>query len=188
MTAYSQIGKAVGRVEGPDKVKGVTVYPADVKLPGMLVGKCLRSPFPYARIVSIDTTAASELSGVHAVLTAADIPDVLVGRALRDFPPLARDVVRFAGQKVAAVAADSIECADEALALIDVEYEELAGVFDVHDARAADAPVLHPDFESYRGSAECERSAANDIAHASWSKGDVAAGFAAAELVFEHTF
>jgi CO/xanthine dehydrogenase Mo-binding subunit len=188
MTAYSQIGKAVGRVEGPDKATGATLYPADVKLPGMLVGKCLRSPFPYARIVSIDVSAARELDGVHAILTAADIPDRLVGRGLRDFPPLAREVVRFAGQKIAVVAADSIELADEALALIDVEYEELPGVFDVLAARAPDAPVLHPNFETYLGGVESERDSANDIGHASWSKGDVASGFAAADRVIEHSF
>jgi CO/xanthine dehydrogenase Mo-binding subunit len=187
-TSYTQIGKAVGRAEGPDKATGATLYPADVKLPGMLVGKCLRSPFPHARIVSIDSAAARKLSGVHAVLSAADIPDRLVGRALRDFPPLACDLVRFAGQKVVVVAADSIELADEALGLIDVEYEELPGVFSVLDARRTDAPVLHPEFDSYLGGAESQRDSANDIGHSCWSKGDVASGFASADLVFEHSF
>jgi len=188
MTTYSQIGQHIGRVEGPDKVTGTTIYPADVKLPGMLVGKCLRSPFPYARIVSIDTSAAREAPGVHAVLTAEDVPDTLVGRALRDLPQLARGVVRFAGEKVAVVAADSIEQAEEALSLIDVEYEEMDGVFDVIEARTSDAPVLHPDFDSYQGGKQSERLCANDIGHSSWSKGDVEAGFAAADQIFEHTF
>ncbi|MCB1742786.1 MAG: xanthine dehydrogenase family protein molybdopterin-binding subunit, partial [Gammaproteobacteria bacterium] len=188
MTSYSQIGKAVGRAEGPKKVSGATLYPADVKLPGMLVGRCLRSPYPHARIVSIDVDAARALPGVHAVLTAQDLPDVRVGRGLRDFPPLARDVVLFAGQKVAAVAATTAEIAEEALALIDVDYEELPAVFDVLAARQPDAPVLHPDLLSYQGLADCERAAGNDIAHACWSRGDVEAGFAEADVVVEHTF
>ena len=188
MSEYTQIGKPVGRAEGPDKVTGNTLYPADLKLPGLLVGKCLRSTMPHARIASIDVSAARALPGVHAVLTAADLPDVRVGRALCDLPPLASKVVRFVGEKVAAVAAENIEIAIDALALIDVEYEELSAVFDVSEARASDAPELHPEFLSYAGRAEFERGSANDVAHASWRKGDVEAGFAAADLVFEHTF
>ena len=79
------------------------MYPADINLPGTLVGKCLRSPYAYARILSIDASAARRVPGVHAVLTGFDIPEMLVGRSFRDMPVLARDVVRFAGQKVAAV-------------------------------------------------------------------------------------
>ncbi|MGK0168895.1 MAG: CO/xanthine dehydrogenase Mo-binding subunit [Gammaproteobacteria bacterium] len=188
MTTYSQIGKPLGRAEGPAKVTGATLYPADVKLPGMLIGKCLRSPFPHARIISIDTGQAQLVPGVHAVLTAADLPSSLVGRALRDFPPLARDVVLFAGQKVAAVAADTREIADEALSLIDVEYEELPGIFDVLEARAPSAPVLHPQFDTYEGRSDFEKQSPNDVAHMRWNHGDVEAGFAAADLVIEHTF
>ena len=86
-SSYNTIGRSVGRAEGPAKVTGQAIYPADVNLPGTLVGKCLRSPFPYAKIVSIDAdsvAAARRLPGVHAVLTAADIPPHLVGRMLRE--------------------------------------------------------------------------------------------------------
>ena len=115
---YATIGQPVGRAEGPEKVTGAAVYPADINLPGTLVGKCLRSPYAYARIRSIDASAARRVPGVHAVLTGFDIPEMLVGRFLRDMPTLARDVVRFVGQKVAAVAADDADAAEEALQLL----------------------------------------------------------------------
>src|SRR5919197_2785813 len=116
-TPYATIGQPVGRAEGPEKVSGAAVYPADINLPGTLIGKCLRSPYPHARIKSIDTSAARQVPGVHAVLTGFDIPDLLVGRMLRDIPILARDVVRFVGQKVAAVGAGDGDNAEEALSL-----------------------------------------------------------------------
>lgn len=188
MTKYSQIGKSVGRAEGPDKVTGRTEYPSDVKLEGMLVGRCVRSPFPYARVIAVDCKAALALPGVRAILTAEDLPAVQVGRALRDFPPLASDHVLFAGQKVVAIAADSREIADEAITLVDVEYEELEGVFDLLQAQAPDAPVLHPNYLSYEGRGEFERVSLNDVAHARWSHGDVEEGFALADLVVENTF
>lgn len=153
-TPYATIGQPVGRAEGPEKVSGTALYPADISLPGILVGKCLRSPYPYARIKSIDATAARRVPGVHAVLTGFDIPDLLVGRMLRDIPILARDVVRFVGQKVAAVAAEDADSAEEALSLIEVDYEELTPVLDPIAAMQPDAPTLHPNFMSYSGRAE----------------------------------
>jgi CO/xanthine dehydrogenase Mo-binding subunit len=187
-TSYATIGQPVGRAEGPEKVTGTAVYPADVNLPGTLVGKCLRSPYAYARIVSIDASAARKLPGVHAVLTGFDIPETLVGRFLRDIPVLARDVVRFVGQKVAAVAADDVDIAEAALNLIEVEYEALTPVLDPLEAMRPDAPVLHPNFSSYRGRVEEPQEHPNISAHAVWKHGDLDAGFAEAEMVFEHTF
>ncbi len=187
-TAPDTIGREIGRADGPDKVTGRGRYPADIHLPGMLVGKCLRSPYPYARIASIDVCEARRLPGVHAVLTGADLPEMLVGRALRDIPVLARDVVRFAGQKVAAVAADSLGIAEEALSLIEVEYEELEPVLDPLAAMAPDAPTLHPDFAQYVGRVEGEQEHPNVTAHARWHNGDVERGFAEADRVFEHEF
>ena len=184
----AQIGHAVGRAEGPAKVTGAAQYPADVRRPGMLVGRCLRSPFAHARIVAIDTRAARTLPGVHAVLTGADLPPVLVGRFLRDLPVLARERVLFVGQKVAAVAAETNDIAEQALALIEVAYEELDAVFDPFAAMLADAPVLHPDFDSYVGRADGRRAAPNIVASAHWGKGDIEAGFAASHRVIEHTF
>ncbi|MCZ6873686.1 MAG: xanthine dehydrogenase family protein molybdopterin-binding subunit [bacterium] len=187
-TVYDTIGQPVGRAEGPGKVTGKALYPADINLPGTLAGKCLRSPYPYARIVSIDASEARKLPGVHVVLTAFDIPDTLVGRFLCDIPVLARDVVRFAGQKVAAVAADDMDIAEQALSLIEVEYEALTPVLDPIDALQPDAPILHPDFASYVGRVDAPQEHPNMTAHASWEKGDIEQGFAAADLVFEHTF
>ena len=187
-TTTRAIGQSVVRGEGPDKVTGKSLYAADVTLPGMLWGKALRSPFPHARIVSIDTEQAMAVPGVHAVITAADLPDSLVGRRLRDLPVLARDVVRFVGEKVAAVAAETQEAVEEALLLIDVEYEELPAVFDAHEAMEPDAPTLHPDMSGYEGLPQPESDINNVFAHITWGQGDVEQGFAQADLVFEHTF
>ena len=187
-TTTRAIGQSVVRGEGPDKVTGKSIYAADVSLPGMLWGKVLRSPFPHARIVSIDTAQAKAVPGVHAVITAADLPESLVGRRLRDMPVLARDVVRFAGEKVAAVAAETEEAAEEALLLIDVEYEELPAVFDAHEAMESDAPTLHPAMSGYEGLPQPESDINNVFAHITWGQGDVDEGFAEADLVFEHTF
>ena len=151
MAQFVAIGKPVGRVEGEAKVTGAARYAADVNLPGMLWAKYLRSPVPHARIVRIDASRAAAVPGVQAVLTGADVPDRLWGRWLKDMPVLARDVVRFVGEKVAAVAAESPEAAEEALALIDVEYEELPPVFDPLEAVREEAVRLHPDMRSYEG-------------------------------------
>ena len=188
MVSYAAIGQSVARGEGADKVTGRSVYAADVSLPGMLWGQALRSPFPHARIVSIDVSRARAAPGVRAVLTAADLPAALVGRRLRDMPVLARDVVRFVGEKVAAVAADDPAAAEEALLLIDVEYEELPPVFDASNAMSPDAPALHPAMSDYAGLPQPESGINNVFAHITWGQGDVAQGFAAADLVFEHSF
>lgn len=187
-TPYATIGQPIGRAEGPEKVSGAAVYPADINLPGTLVGKCLRSPFAHARIVSIDASAARQVPGVHAVLTGFDIPDLLVGRMLRDMPILARDVVRFVGQKVVAVAADDADIAEEALSLIEVEYEELTPVLDPLEALQPNAPILHPKFQSYEGRSPRPQEHPNLVDHNAWRKGDVEQGFAEADYVFEHTF
>jgi CO/xanthine dehydrogenase Mo-binding subunit len=187
-TPYATIGQPVGRAEGPEKVSGAAVYPADINLPGTLVGKCLRSPYPHARIVSIDASAARRVPGVHAVLTGFDIPDLLVGRMLRDMPILARDVVRFVGQKVAAVAADDADIAEEALTLIEVEYEELTPVLDLLEALEPSAPILHPNFPTYSGRSNRPQEHPNLVDHNTWRKGDIEQGFAEADYVFEHTF
>ena len=112
MTTYAVVGKPVTREDGPEKVSGQTCYSGDLILPGMLWGKVLRSPFPHARIVHIDTSGASKLPGVHAVLTGRDLAGMLVGRTLRDTPLLAQEKVRFVGEKVAAVAADDVDTAE----------------------------------------------------------------------------
>src|SRR5437879_2265628 len=123
--AQSIIGAGVGRVEGAEKVSGQAVYAADVHLPDALWGKILRTPYPHARIVSIDTSKARNVEGVRAVVTGKDEPDHYVGKSIRDIPVLCWDKVRYIGDKVAAVAAETREAAEEAVGLIEVQYEGL---------------------------------------------------------------
>ncbi len=186
---YNAVGKAIGRVEGPAKVTGVATYSADIRLPGMIWGKALRSPLPHARIVHIETSAAERLPGVLAVLTANDLPDLLIGRRVYDMPVLARDRVRFIGEKVAIIAAENPDLAEEALALIEVEYDELPAVFEAQEAMKADAPLLHPQYRLYpHAPAKYFSDIPNVHSHVTWQLGDVERGFGEAAQVFEHTF
>ncbi len=187
-TTYRELGKSAARKDGPEKVTGGAEYTVDVALPGMLWGRALRSPYPHARIVSIDTSQAEALPGVHAVLTGDHdlVKGVRIGRRLYDVPVLAQGTALFIGDKVVAVAAESKDLADAALDLIEVEYEELPVVADVRSARAGDAPVLHPDLNSYEGlPAQVEGRHLNLFAHQVWDKGDVEAGFADADVIVE---
>ncbi|MBI4200267.1 MAG: xanthine dehydrogenase family protein molybdopterin-binding subunit [Chloroflexi bacterium] len=154
----------------------------------MLWGKTLRSPLPHARILRVDTSRARRLAGVHAVLTGADIPDVRVGRRMRDMPVLTRDKVRFLGEKVAAVAAADEDVAEEALELIDVEYEELPAVFDALEALQPGAPIVHEGINAYEGLAQPVQEPTNLFSQLVWTRGDIREGFARADMVFEHTF
>ncbi len=182
------VGKSILRGEGPDKVSGTALFTADVVRPGMLWGKVLRSPFPSAKILSIDTSRAEAATGVLAVVTAKDLPDSRVGRLLRDMPVLARDRVRFIGEKVATVAADTLEAAEEALLLIDVEYERTTPVFDPFRAMETSAPTLHPELTSYEGLPQPPSKVNNVLAHNIWGKGDIDQGVSESDLIFEHTF
>ena len=182
------IGRPIGRMEGPDKVTGQAKYVRDLSRPNALIARCLRSPVPYARIRKIDATTARNLPGVHGVITGFDIPDVLVGRVIRDIPVLPRDLVRFVGQKVAAVAAESQEIAEEALLLIDVEYEELPAVFSVQEAMAPGAPILHPNYNDYEGKPAPQEAPGNLVLRLHFEVGNVEVGFAEADYVYEHTF
>ena len=188
MAQFLAIGKPVGRVEGEAKVTGAARYAADVLLPGLLWAKCLRSPLPHARIVRIDTARAAALPGVHAVITAADLPNRLWGRWLKDMPVLARDRVRFVGEKVAAVAAEDPDIAEEALNRIEVEYEELPAVFDPLEAVKETAPLLHPELHTYQGLPQPVAQVPNCHSHQVWTKGDIAEGFRQAARIFEHVF
>ena len=179
----------MGRVEGPSKVTGEARYTADILLPGMIWGKVLRSPLPHAKIVSIDTREAEQMPGILAVLTAKDLPDLLTGRLVYDMPVLAIDRVRFIGEKVAVVAAEDPDMAEDALASIDVEYEEMPAVFDAHEAMRSEAPLLHPDYRSYAHAPEKFFSDIPNVhSHVTWELGDIDKGFALAKQVFEHTF
>ncbi|MCB2188695.1 MAG: molybdopterin-dependent oxidoreductase [Deltaproteobacteria bacterium] len=176
------IGASLPRLDGRQKVTGQALYADDLTLPGALVGALLRSPLPHARIKRIDVKKARALKGVKDVIIGADTPQVSFGN-WRLFPqtqdelPLAVDKVRFVGDEVAAVAAIDRETAEKALALIEVEYEELPAVYDVEEAIAAGASLLHEGCPG--GNVSLDRKI---------SYGDLAEGFKKAHLVLENTF
>ncbi len=137
---FSVVGKRVQRVEGFDKVTGDSEYIADIYLPGMLVGKVLRSPYPHARIRHIDTSKAEKLPGVRAVVTAEDTIKRPWGAFFADQYILSVGKTRYVGEEVAAVAAIDPDIAEEAIDLIEVDWEPLAGVFDAEEAMKDGAP------------------------------------------------
>lgn len=181
----SLIGKSPLRPDAFEKVTGGKGFPVNVKLPGMLHGKILRSPYPHARIRRIDASAAAKLPGVKAVLTPADCPQrkytpvyfvpTDAGSMVQDMLIMS-DTVRWAGQPVAAVAATSLRIAEEALALIEVDYEELPTVFDPEEAMKPGAPVLH------------EHAPDNVAVRPAMGFGDLDKGFAEADHVFEGVY
>jgi len=144
--SHQWIGKPVARPDAFGKVTGETRYMSDLKLPGMLWGKILRSPYAHALIKSINTAKAKEVEGVHAVVTHEDVPGLnAYGAIVQDQPVFCKDKVRFIGDFVAGVAAETKEIADKALELIEVEYELLPGVFDVEEGAKEEAPKVHEE-------------------------------------------
>ena len=182
------VGKPTPRVEGELKVTGKALYSADLTLPDSLWGKCLRSPIAYGRIKRIDTSKALKVPGVKAVVTGQDVAGLRIGRCIYDTPVVADGVVRFIGEKVAAVAAETRLAAEQALDLIEVEYEELEPLLDPVEAAKPDAPVLHPDLLSYRGLPVPVEKLSNVFAYLKWGKGNIEEGFKQADLVVENTF
>ena len=185
--AYRVIGTSPARADAWEKVRGRPIYAGDLALSGMLHGRIVRSPYPSARIVRLDTRAAAALPGVVAVLTARDVPrnelrmelpgrmaEATAGAVLATQPVLADARVRFQGEPVAAIAAETPEAAAAAADLVAVEYEELPGVYDPLAALAPDAPRVHDTGNLLR----------------SWylGSGDVNQGFARADVVVEHTY
>ena len=145
------VGKTITRIDSLEKVTGRSVYGVDFSLPHMLFGKFKRSDVPHAEILNIDTTSALKVSGVRAILTGKDLPDTLFGAGLSDMPIMARTRVRFVGEPVAAVAADTPESAAEAADLIEVSYKEIPAVFDPEESLEENpAAILHPDLMSYK--------------------------------------
>ncbi len=150
MAERSLIGKGMQRVDAVAKATGQALFSADLALPRMIYGKVLRSPYPHAKILRIDTSRAAKLPGVKAVVTGHDSSDEKWGvfRYTQDQRFLPVDRVRFIGEEIAAVAAIDEDIALEALALIKVDYEELPAVFTVDDALKPGAPIIH---EGYKG-------------------------------------
>jgi len=187
MTAYRVIGTSPARADAWEKVRGRPIYAGDLAVAGMLHGRIVRSPYASARIARLDTRAARALPGVIAVLTAADVPrnelrmelpgrmaEATAGAVLATQPVLAADRVRFQGEPVVAIAAETPEIAAAAADLVEVEYEELPGVYDPLAALESGAPAVHDGGNLLR----------------SWHlrSGDVARGFSEAAVVVEHTY
>src|ERR1043166_4183725 len=144
-TTYSVVGKNARRVDGVEKVTGKAVYTGDIELPGMAYAKILRSPVAHARLVKVDASKAASLNGVVTVLTRDDIKEFnyLYGAIYKDQSIVAVEKVRYVGDPVAAVLADDPAIAEEALNLIEVEYDELPKVIGIDDAIAEGAPLVH---------------------------------------------
>ena len=203
---FKVIGTRPIRHDGVDKVTGRAKYGADYAFPGMLHGKVLRSPHAHARIKSIDCSKVLKLPGVHAVITGADFPEpatefvTVVGEYKVNarhlsFNAMARDKVLYDGHPVAAVAAISPHLAEEALGLIEVEYEPLPPVMTVDDAMQSDAPILLPELREKRlasrtdgGELENPDRPTNVASHITLARGEVAAGFGAADFIVEREF
>ncbi|MGQ9849363.1 MAG: molybdopterin-dependent oxidoreductase [Aggregatilineaceae bacterium] len=186
-----QVGKPAQKVDARKLAQGKPAFTDDIELRGMLIGKLLLSPHAHAIIKRIDVSKARALPGVHAVLTYHDLPRVAYTTAGQSDPePGPHDTysldykVRFVGDRVAAVAAESEEIALKALSLIEVDYEVLPAIFDPRDSMKAGAPLLHDEPESWH----IEDKARNLAAVIDWELGDVEAGFGQADRIFEATY
>jgi 4-hydroxybenzoyl-CoA reductase alpha subunit len=175
---YDVIGQPTPKKDGTLKALGSAEYADDISMPGMLHGKLLRSPHSHARIVRIETSRAEALPGVRAIVTGKDFPGVKYGNLpqTRDYLPLAVDTVRYIGEEVAAVAAIDEDTAEEALDLIEVEYEPLPAVFDPEEAMRPGAPLLH------------DKAPGNISAQVAFEFGEVDDAFSRADYVREDTF
>ena len=180
------IGKPVPRHDAWEKALGLTTYADDFSMPGMLFGKVLRSKYPSAKILSIDTSKAERLTGIKAVLTAKDVPKnesvtrfgqthTMGGGFEGLYRVLAYKKVHFMGEAVALVAAETEEIAEKALEMIKVEYQPLPGVFDPIEAMKPDAPQV-------------EEGKSNIITHYEVVKGDVEQGFSESDVILENTY
>src|SRR6266704_3141510 len=202
---YNIVGKRPIRPDGAEKVTGYATYGADIRLPGMLYGKVLRSPYAHARIKSIDTRHAMELPGVHAVITSEDLAQpsgrivdlaegVMHNMRFLSNNIMAADKALYQGHAIAAVAATSPHIAEEALALIQVEYEELPPVLSAADAMKPGAPLLHERLASQSTPGrpggilnDDDPTPGSNLAnHFEFRLGDVEQGWHEAEVIVEH--
>ena len=181
------VGKRIPRKDGPAKVTGRARYTGDIQLPGMLTGRILRSVHPHARILNIDTSKAMKVKGVKAVITAKDTLGIKYGfvetpRYPADQYPLATEKVRFIGEEIAAVAATDPYAAEEALGLIQVDYEPLDAVFDPEEAMKPGAPEIHPMHPKVK------EPLANIGGKTESGWGDIELGFAESDYVRQDRF
>lgn len=194
---YKYIGTRSIRPDGFEKVTGRANYGADLSLPGMIWGKMLRSPHAHAMIKNIDTSRAEALAGVMAIVTYDDFPGVsseivAAGEGTEDLLDLARNLmadgkVLYHGHAILGVAAISKQIAEQALELIDIDYDILPAVLDVRDAMAKDAPILHQTMFT-KGLSETPTTPSNVASVVELKKGDILAGFAQADIVIEREF
>ncbi len=175
MAELSVIGKSLPLVDAKEKVTGTADYAADLKFPHLHRAAILRSPHAHARILNIDTSRALRLPGVKAVLTGEDTPKILWGQVVQEHYLLAVGKVKFIGEEVVAVVATDADSAQEALELIQVDYEPLPAVFEPEDAMKPDAPQVH----------DGRSNIARDIRI---TRGDIEAGFEAAHVIHEDTY
>src|SRR5574342_348259 len=171
------IGESVPMLDSVARVTGAVEYMVNLHLPNMLFGKIMRSQSPHAKLLKVDTTNALNIPGVVAVLTRDDLgPNALYGAMIKDQGVVAVDRVRYVGEPVAAIAAESSEAAEEAALLLDIEYEELPAVFDAWAAMQPDAPGLHEKYPN------------NIFKHAKLRHGDIDAAFTESDEIFEDIF
>lgn len=182
------VGKSLTRLDTPDKAVGNTIYINDMVLPHMLHGLILRSPLPHAKIIKIDTSAAEKLAGVKAVVTGADIPDGRHGPFIKDQPALAKGKVRHIGEPVAALAATTLELAEEALDLIKVDYQELPLVLDPVKAMEPQSALVHEDYEKYPVVFPGAIRKGNLVSQTTFKEGDIEQGLKESDLVLEDSF
>lgn len=179
------IGTPFRRLDWESKACGQTVYGTDISLPGMLIAKMVRSPYAHARIKKIDVSKAQALPGVVAVMEGKEHP-FRVGRSIGDQPPLALDKVIYIGEPVVAVAAETEEIADAAVALVEVEYEPLEPALDVEAGCRDGIPLVHPGMAEYPLVPPAAYVPGTNICgHRVVRHGDIEAGFAAADIIVE---
>jgi CO/xanthine dehydrogenase Mo-binding subunit len=190
----SSLGTNVSRVDGPAKISGAAEYTADVELPRMVYAKALRSAYPHAALARVDASRAEKLSGVVAVLTRDDLKgmNAYFGPVVKDQPVVAIDRVRYVGEVIAAVAAEERDIAEEALELIEVDYEPLPAVFDPVEAMKPGAPIVHAEREKSQTfpakSGFRLETGGNVLSIYHVEEGDVAVGFSESDEVFEDVY
>ena len=178
-TAFKVIGKPVPPRDAREKVDGSAKYSADIKLDGMLHAKILGSPYPHARITKIDVSRAEKIEGVENILTYKNTPKILFHPVNTKPMYVLNEPVRYVGEPVAVVAAETEEIADEALAAIKVDYEKLPAVFDPVEGIKPEAPKLYPE-------GNIADPVAGQPALVKW--GDMDKSFGEADVVVEGTF
>jgi len=188
MNEFRVVGKRVPRLDARIKVEGTAAYIGDLRLPGMLHAKVCRSPHPHAKIMEVNVLQARRVPGVVSIITGRDVP-YLYGRSVGDQPVVAADRVRHVGDIVAAVAAETLEAAEEAVEKIETKFEALPAVFDVEESLAAEAPLVHANMAAYwheklanpvPGTNICSRLT---LVH-----GDIDDGFRRSDLIVENRF